>query len=348
MKKRLLSLLLVLCMVLSIAPFTFASEVPTEKEAFEIMAALEEEYPEGTEWTNETGYNWKGYSPANGVYWGGGYGCVAFAFLLSDAAFGDLPARELTNITIDDVRVGDILRINNDSHSVIILEVHDDHVILAEGNYMGTIHWGRKLTADEVAKADYMLTRYPENYTEPEVPDTVAGFTDVISGSYYEDAVVWAVENEVTQGRSATTFAPEEPCKRSEVVTFLHRVQGNPVPSTVQSAFTDVQIDQFYTDAVAWAVENEISKGMGDGIFGVERVCTRAQVVTFLWRTAGSPAPESDECPFTDVVPDNFYYEAVLWAVENGITKGMTDTEFGVEGTCTRAQIVTFLHRFAG
>lgn len=184
--------------------------------------------------------------------------------------------------------------------------------------------------------------------TDPTIPESKPTFTDVDPGTFYEQAVEWAVENEVTKGRTETTFAPDEPCKRSEVVTFLHRAQGKPVPSTVQSVFTDVQIGQFYTDAVAWAAENEITIGMGDGTFGVDRACTRAQVVTFLWRAAGSPEPTSTKHPFTDLNPEDFYYDAVLWAVENDITSGMSATTFVPGGTCTRAQIVTFLHRIAG
>ena len=129
-------------------------EEVTEELAYERMIAMKEQYPEGMPWTNENYYD--------GVYVGG-YGCVAFASLLSDAAFGDLPAREISeNISIDMVRVGDILRVNGDTHSVIILEVHEDHIVIAEGNYNSSIHWGRTMTAEEVAAADYVLTRYPK------------------------------------------------------------------------------------------------------------------------------------------------------------------------------------------
>ena len=171
-------------------------------------------------------------------------------------------------------------------------------------------------------------------------------FEDVQLGKFYFEPVLWAVENEITNGISATKFAPDNNCNRAQVVTFLHRSQGKPVPGSVQSAFSDVQIGKFYTDAVAWAVEKGVTNGMGDGTFGVDRTCTRGQVVTFLWRAAGSPAPKSTEHPFTDLNPQAFYYNAVLWAVENGITNGTTATTFGPEGTCTRGQIVTFLYRY--
>ena len=183
-------------------------------------------------------------------------------------------------------------------------------------------------------------------YMKLDVDVVINPFEDVQVGKFYFEPVLWAVENEITNGISATKFAPDNNCNRAQVVTFLHRSQGKPVPGSVQSAFSDVQIGKFYTDAVAWAVEKGVTNGMGDGTFGVDRTCTRGQVVTFLWRAAGSPAPKSTEHPFTDLNPQAFYYNAVLWAVENGITNGTTATTFGPEGTCTRGQIVTFLYRY--
>lgn len=150
------------------------SAVPTAQQAYDRMIAMKEQYPEGMSWTNDNYYRWNG-----GVY-SGGYGCAGFAFILSDAAFGTLPARILTPepedfywvnpaliveddfFSMEDIHVGDILRINHDSHSVIVLEVHEDHVIIAEGNYNYSIHWGRALYADDIMMADYILTRYPE------------------------------------------------------------------------------------------------------------------------------------------------------------------------------------------
>ena len=139
------------------------SSVPTEQEAYEKMIAKKSEYPEGMGWTNDNFYGWSG-----GIY-SGGYGCVGFAFLLSDAAFGDLPARMLTTFSYSDLKVGDILRVNNDGHSVIILEIHEDYVVIAEGNFNSSIHWGRTLSKDAVMDADYMMTRYPYNAMEKAV-----------------------------------------------------------------------------------------------------------------------------------------------------------------------------------
>lgn len=194
-------------------------------------------------------------------------------------------------------------------------------------------------------------TRVPD-YTDhsPQEPDdgklNISDFTDLEANAYYLEPVAWAVETGVTTGTSATTFAPGDPCKRSQVVTFLWRAQGEPDPVSEETAFSDVEPGMFYTVPVAWAVENGVTNGLRDGYFGVNEVCTRAQVVTFLWRTAGKPKPVTTQCEFTDVEPGSFYYDAVLWATETGVTNGVGDGLFGVNKDCTRAQVVTFLWRY--
>ncbi len=121
----------------------------------EIMIALKEKYPEGMKWTNDNYYEWKG-----GIY-NGGYGCAAFAYMLSDIAFGNLPARKHTNF--NDLRIGDIMRMDSDTHYVIIINKDDTNVVLAEGNFNSSIHWGRKLSLEQIkAAGNYILTRYPE------------------------------------------------------------------------------------------------------------------------------------------------------------------------------------------
>ena len=183
-------------------------------------------------------------------------------------------------------------------------------------------------------------------YMRVDVNLVINPFEDVEEDAFYYEPVLWAVENDITQGVSETQFAPKNDCTRAQVVTFLHRAAGSEVVENAQIAFTDVQKGKFYTDAVAWAVEKNVTNGMGDGTFGTGNPCTRGQVVTFLWRTAGEPEPTLEECEFTDVKEDAFYYKAVLWAVEKGITNGMGDGTFGVGNTCNRGQIVTFLYRY--
>ncbi len=177
------------------------------------------------------------------------------------------------------------------------------------------------------------------------VVPTPKDFTDVPKNSYYADAVDWAVKQNITTGTSSTTFSPDENCTRAQVVTFLWRAAGSP-ESTANVAFTDVKADAYYAKAVAWAVENKITTGTTDTTFEPEAVCTRAQVATFLWRAAKSPAATAEN-PFADVKDDAYYAKAVAWAVEKKITSGTDANHFSPDENCTRAQIVTFLFRNA-
>ena len=170
-------------------------------------------------------------------------------------------------------------------------------------------------------------------------------FTDVIEGKFYFDAVAWAVENEITKGINDTTFAPSDDCTRGQVVTFLWRAAGSPKPTSTEHSFTDVKEGKYYYEAMLWAVENGITKGMTDTTFEPETTCNRGQVVTFLWRAKNQPKANSTEHPVTDVEAGKFYYDAMLWAVENKITEGMSSTTFAPNNTCNRGQVVTFLYR---
>ena len=171
-----------------------------------------------------------------------------------------------------------------------------------------------------------------------------SSFVDVPSGSYYEDAVDWAVANGITTGTDAAHFSPDGICTRAQAVTFLWRAAGRPAPESRAMPFTDVPADSYYYDAVLWAVENGITKGTSSTTFSPDDTCTRAQIVTFLWRSEQSPAAGSSN-PFTDVSADAYYADAVLWAVKEAITTGTTRTTFSPDAECTRAQIVTFLWR---
>ena len=171
-----------------------------------------------------------------------------------------------------------------------------------------------------------------------------SSFVDVPSGSYYEDAVDWAVANGITTGTDAAHFSPDGICTRAQAVTFLWRAAGRPAPESRTMPFTDVPADSYYYDAVLWAVENGITKGTSSTTFSPDDTCTRAQIVTFLWRSEQSPAAGSSN-PFTDVSADAYYADAVLWAVKAAITTGTTRTTFSPDAECTRAQIVTFLWR---
>ena len=167
-------------------------------------------------------------------------------------------------------------------------------------------------------------------------------FSDVSTSAYYYEAVKWAQEKGITGGIGNGLFGPNQPCTRAQIVTFLWRAAGSPEPKAT-SSFSDVSTDSYYAKAVAWAVENGITAGTGDGKFSPDATCTRAQSVTFLFRAIGKLVDSKAE--FSDVLTDSYYANAVAWAVENGVTNGIGDGLFGPDNSCTRAQIVTFLFR---
>ncbi|MBQ6677491.1 MAG: S-layer homology domain-containing protein [Clostridia bacterium] len=177
------------------------------------------------------------------------------------------------------------------------------------------------------------------------VDKPTVNFTDVPEGEYYYDAVAWAVANEITTGTSATTFSPNDGCTRGQVVTFLWRYAGKPEPASTKNPFKDVPASEYYYKAVLWAVEKGITNGTDATHFSPEDTCTRAQIVTFLYRWQGQPKPTTSSNPFRDVKSGEYFYNAVLWAVEKGITTGTDKTHFSPEDTCTRAQVVTFMFR---
>ena len=174
-------------------------------------------------------------------------------------------------------------------------------------------------------------------------------FTDMPPVTNYAHLPIdWAVQNRITNGTSATKFSPDMICTRSQFVTFLWRTVGQPEPTATTSPFKDVKPGSFYYKAVLWAVEQGITNGTGANTFSPNMICSRSQVVTFLWRMANCPEPTQTECPFTDVSPKDFYYTAMLWAVGEKITTGTSATTFKPKGDCTRAQCVTFLYRQFG
>ena len=170
-------------------------------------------------------------------------------------------------------------------------------------------------------------------------------FHDVNSADYFYEPVLWAVENGVTAGVTPTSFAPNAPCTRGQTVAFLWRALGKPTPQKTENPFTDVAASAYYYTPVLWAVEKGVTYGISATQFGPEATVTRSQVVTFLWRAAGSPAAATSTNPFTDVRASEYYYKAVLWAAEKSITAGVTPTSFAPNAPCTRAQIVSFIYR---
>ncbi|MBR3415919.1 MAG: S-layer homology domain-containing protein [Clostridia bacterium] len=210
----------------------------------------------------------------------------------------------------------------------------------------------------------------PINYGQPS--DTVTAtakaprsFSDVPADAYFARPVAWAVSGGITAGTGADTFSPDDGCTRAQAVTFLWRAAGSPEPTLKSNPFGDVSENDYFYKAVLWAVEKGITTGTAADAFSPDEECTRAQIVTFLWRAAGCPGESEPEDvfddgwdadpgeygeegpvnPFGDVSEDDYFYKAVLWAVGEEITTGTSATEFSPDAFCTRAQIVTFLYR---
>ena len=189
---------------------------------------------------------------------------------------------------------------------------------------------------EDVQKNYYgKMTWIPYNSANP--------FRDVPLDAFYEDPVLWAVEKGITSGTDATHFSPSQSCNRAQVVTFLWAAAGKPEPERTDNPFTDVPKGSYYERAVLWAVENGITSGTDATHFSPGASCTRAQVVTFLWAAAGKPAAAGAH-PFTDVPDSAWYAQPVRWALENGITSGISPTQFGAGKACSRAQVITFLY----
>lgn len=196
-----------------------------------------------------------------------------------------------------------------------------------------------KITSVTLTKNTTVYAKWMKKTTNP--------FTDVSESDDYYDAVLWAIENSVTNGTPDKAFNPDMICSRAQAVTFLWRAAGSPEPTSAICPFTDVLKGDYFYKAVLWAIEKGITKGTSSTTFSPNITVTRSQNMTFLWRAAGKAASASSN-PFVDVVKDAYYYNAVLWAVEKSITKGTSATEFSPDDGCTRAQTVTFLFRYMG
>ena len=210
------------------------------------------------------------------------------------------------------------------------------------------------LTVRDIAGGQLTLTRESDReytFVMPDSSVSVTGyfvregetmFRDVPADAYYYEAVQWAVETGVTGGVGDDLFAPDAACTRAQIVTFLWRAAGSPEPQS-KADFTDVPANAYYAKAVAWALENGITKGTSATTFSPDDPCTRAQAVTFLARALSAKAEGTAD--FLDVIETAYYAKAVAWASENSVTSGVGGKRFAPDQTCTRAQIVTFLYR---
>ena len=205
-------------------------------------------------------------------------------------------------------------------------------------------------TAAAEGEMTYTCRRCGATRTEP-IGKLPFLFDDVQDPSkFYYEPVYWAFfhDPQITTGTSDTMFSPGKTCTRGQVVTFLWRALGEPEPAQTTHSFTDVKESAYYYKAMLWAVENEITTGTSATTFSPNKDATRGQVVTFLWRALGEPEPTQTTHPFTDVKESGYYYKAMLWAVETGVTSGTSATTFGPNKTATRGHVVTFLYRAVG
>ena len=169
-------------------------------------------------------------------------------------------------------------------------------------------------------------------------------FSDVAGGAYYNEAVRWAVKNGIASGTDAKHFSPDAACTRGQAVTFLWRAAGCPAPALAENPFTDVKPADYCYDAVLWAVQTGVAKGTSASTFSPDAACTRGQIVTFLYRAAGSPSGYGNS-GYTDVPETSYCAAPVAWAVALRVTSGTSAITFSPDALCTRAQIVTFLYR---
>ena len=265
---------------------------------------------------------------------------------------GDAPLVELTGLTLTpkkvDLEVGKTCQLSavkepanaegsltwtSSKPAVAAVDQTGKVTAKGEGTATITVTCGTKSAACTVTVSKPLV---------PEVPGT--SFTDVPAGAYYEEAVGWAVEKGITKGTSDSTFTPDGVCTRAQAVTFLWRAAGSPAAKASALPFADVKAGSYYDDAVRWAVENGVTVGTSATTFSPNATCSRAQIVTFLWRAQKSPAAGSAN-PFDDVAGSAYYADAVQWAVQKDITKGTGATAFSPDANCIRAQIVTFLYR---
>ena len=264
---------------------------------------------------------------------GGGGGSVStYAITVEDAKNGDVAvspksASKDTTVTVT---------VDPDKgYTLETLTVADKNGKEIELTNKGDGKYTFKMPASKVTvKATFMEDNTMLNY-----------FVDVFATDYYYDAVLWAVEEGITNGTSATTFSPGADCTRAQMATFLWRAAGSPEPVGTTNPFADIAADAYYAKAVQWAYEQGITGGTSATTFSPDETCTRAQMATFLCRVAEGK-PVSDTVVFADIKADKYYAKSVQWAYEQKITVGTSATTFSPDDPCTRAQMVTFLYRY--
>ena len=349
----------------------------TTTSVYNAIIALKKKYPEGTTWNDSNVHTWYVWDTNYIVDL---YACYGWAAMCSDVAFGDVngdyPIRKYFvksgadtdlcdwcrngngSFTYDSLRPGDILRINNNGHSVVVLEKYDDHIVICEGNYGGIVHWGREMSKSQVLKADYVITRYPEPPEEAEAVSAnghVQVSWDAVPGA--TKYKVWRKESGGSWKSLKTTenaFFQDDSAKMG---TSSYRVQAyipgmswshySDSDSVKFNPFTDLPDDASYFKAVQWAYNNKIVTGTTATTFSPAANCTRAQFVLMMWKMYGSPVVSGPN-PFTDIEDGTKVAKAVLWAYKMGYVNGTTATTFSPRDPITRGQMIMIFWKIAG
>ena len=313
-----------------------SGSVLTEQIVYERIMAMKPSYPEGMPFTNETHiYMWRGGNNPYAI----GLGCVAFAFIMSDAAFGDLQAR--VHYDINDIKIGDILRINNQTHSVIVIGRDSRGITIAEGNYNRSVHWGRTITWTRLQQIfNYAQTRYPP----PASP-----FRDVSEDVTAFPAILWSYNNSIVTGTNDGRFLPKDNMTRDQYALVLWRYMGRPSPGAGRT-FVDVPATDIAFNAISWASANGIVTGRGDSFLPKDNM-TRAEMVLMMHRVSRLYGKNLSFDPnalnhFADreqIVPAA--REAMLWGVTHGLITGR-GSNLLPNDPVTREQVVLILYRY--
>ena len=258
---------------------------------------------------------------------------TTYSIIVKDAANGDVYS---SPVAASEGAVVSVLVYPDDDYILNTLTVTDQKGTAIELTKVSSTKYTFKMPKSGVSvEASFVKSNTVQNV-----------FEDITAEAYYYDAVLWAVNEGITNGIGTTVFGPNDPCTRAQMVAFLWRAAGSPEPVGEPHPFTDIPADAYYAKAVQWAYEKGITGGTGADTFSPDEACTRGQMAAFLWRNDGSQTPSGSTNIFTDVAADMYYAVAVSWAYEQKITNGTGTDTFSPDDPCTRAQMVTFLYRY--
>ena len=349
-----------LCVILILSLFAFPMQVSAQTQVTpEQIVAVQQIYPEGMICINSTPEFFIC------VHWPGvlmnAQGCWGFAILFVGKLYNLDLTKSLSvtcldiNISMPDcypktpycsaresVAVGDILAVSG--HAMVVIGTDNTGVTIGEGNYGGRVHYGRHLSYEYIDQHSAYILRIIPPESGHDCPCSC--FNDMPADWTSEHvAIDWAYTHDpkLTVGTSSVTFSPNDTVTRAQALTFLWREAGMPEPTTNSCSFTDISEGSYYYNAVLWAVENGITCGTSSVSFSPSKACSRAEIITFLWRAMNSPSPEGGN-PFSDVSTNIWYYTSVLWASENGIENGQGN-HFNPCANCTRASTLLYFYR---